>query len=200
MEGIIIWIIIIIVFAVVRSKKKPPVNRATTMFENSMKSVVNTQISAPPQPGVPTQVSAPPQTSMPTQTSVPPQTRVPSPKKTPAPPKTPKAVKPQMASSKKPEIVERAKQNAKKYSADVTLNELEETHQHSEHVAAAQTAAEEKGRLAHEAYHLGDSEALDRENLLGSTEDLMVKGFDGNLSFQRDFLSEGMDMINRFVV
>ena len=28
----------------------------------------------------------------------------------------------------------------------------------------------------------------------------MVKGYDGNLSFERDFLGEAMDMINRFTL
>lgn len=38
------------------------------------------------------------------------------------------------------------------------------------------------------------------ENLIGKVEDLIVMGYSGNLSFERDFLGEGMDMINRYVV
>jgi len=30
--------------------------------------------------------------------------------------------------------------------------------------------------------------------------DLMIKGYDGNLCFERDFVGEGMDMISRFTV
>ena len=37
-----------------------------------------------------------------------------------------------------------------------------------------------------------------QESMLGSVEDLMVKGYDGNLCFERDFLGEAMDMISRF--
>ena len=38
------------------------------------------------------------------------------------------------------------------------------------------------------------------ENLLGTVEDLMVKGYEGHLCFERDFVGEAMDMINRFTV
>ena len=31
-------------------------------------------------------------------------------------------------------------------------------------------------------------------------EDLMIKGYDGKLPFERDFVGEGMDMISRFTV
>ena len=36
--------------------------------------------------------------------------------------------------------------------------------------------------------------------MLGNIEDLMIKGYDGNLCFERDFVSEGLDMISRFTV
>lgn len=38
------------------------------------------------------------------------------------------------------------------------------------------------------------------ESMLGSIEDLMIKGYDGNLCFERDFIGEAMDMISRFTV
>lgn len=41
---------------------------------------------------------------------------------------------------------------------------------------------------------------VEDESLLGSVEDLMVKGYDGNLNFERDFVGEAMDMINRFTL
>lgn len=37
------------------------------------------------------------------------------------------------------------------------------------------------------------------ESLLGNIEDLMVKGYDGELSFERDFVAEALDMINSFI-
>lgn len=239
MEGLIIWFIIIVIFAIATGKKKQQstkprgeylreklqnnpanehVSEVVSSVEDGLKGIT-TSINRFVETGsfhVSDQTDkeakyeeiianaskvAEPESSSKTVASVRTSKTVVSAKtpKTAAPAKTPKAVAPQMKSSKKPEIVERAKQNANKYSADVTLKELELDHQHEERVAAAVTEAENRRVLAHEAYHLGDHEALDRETLLGSTEDLIVKGFDGNLSFQRDFLAEGLDMINRFV-
>lgn len=38
------------------------------------------------------------------------------------------------------------------------------------------------------------------ESQLGRVEDLIVKGYEGNLCFERDFLAEAMDMLNCFTV
>jgi hypothetical protein len=62
---------------------------------------------------------------------------------------------------------------------------MEAEHNHSERVSAA------------EHHHPED---IIPDNMLGSVEDLMVKGYDGNLCFERDFVGEGLDMISRFTV
>ena len=80
-------------------------------------------------------------------------------------------------------IVERAKANTDAKKPDVTLETMEAEHNHSERVSAA----------VH--YHPED---ILPESMLGTVEDLMVKGFDGNLCFERDFVGEGLDMISRF--
>ena len=49
---------------------------------------------------------------------------------------------------------------------------------------------------AHVSKHVEEQDA----QLLGTVEDLMVKGYDGKLSFERDFLGEAMDMINSFCI
>lgn len=82
-------------------------------------------------------------------------------------------------------ILERAKDNARERIEDVTLNTMEAEHNHSERVSPA--------------VHNHSEDVLE-ENLLGSISDLMVKGYDGNLCFERDFLGEAMDMIGRFTV
>ena len=82
-------------------------------------------------------------------------------------------------------IVERAIENAEEEKPDVTLTQLEEEHGHSAHVAPA----------VH--YHPEDEIP---ENMLGTIDDLMIKGYDGNLCFERDFVGEAMDMISRFTV
>lgn len=99
-----------------------------------------------------------------------------------------------------PDIVQRAKSNTKKYEADETLHELESEHKHSEKVSSAEAAYVAKDRAEHLKMHMEPTPSVEDENLLGSIEDLMVKGYDGNLSFERDFLGEAMDMINRFTL
>lgn len=36
------------------------------------------------------------------------------------------------------------------------------------------------------------------QSMFGSVEDLIAMGYSGNLEFERDFLGEGLDMINNF--
>lgn len=38
----------------------------------------------------------------------------------------------------------------------------------------------------------------DDENLMKTVEDLIVKGYEPNLTFERDFIAEGMDLLNRY--
>lgn len=82
-------------------------------------------------------------------------------------------------------ILQRAKANAEEDKVDVTLTTMEAEHNHSERVAPA-------------VHH--HTEDVLPESMLGSVEDLMVKGFDGNLCFERDFVGEAMDMISHFTV
>ena len=82
-------------------------------------------------------------------------------------------------------ILQRAKGNTNEQKEDVTLNTMEAEHNHSERVSAA-------------VHH--HPEDIIPENMLGTIEDLMIKGYDGNLCFERDFVGEAMDMINRFTV
>ena len=42
-----------------------------------------------------------------------------------------------------------------------------------------------------------DNEENSQEDLLGPVYDLMVKGPDTSIAFERDFLAEGMDMLNK---
>ena len=82
-------------------------------------------------------------------------------------------------------IVDRAKTNTNANKVDITLETMEAEHNHSERVAAA----------THD-----HPEDVMPESMLGNIEDLMVKGYDGNLCFERDFVGEGLDMISRFTV
>ena len=80
-------------------------------------------------------------------------------------------------------ILQRAKANAQEDKEDVTLRSLEESHGHSAHVAPA-------------VHH--HPEDVIPENSLDKIQDLIVKGYEGNLCFERDFVGEAMDMVNRF--
>lgn len=80
-------------------------------------------------------------------------------------------------------ILQRAKSNAEEDKEDVTLRSLEESHGHSAHVEPA--------------VHNHPEDEIP-ENSLEKIEDLMVKGYEGNLCFERDFVGEAMDMVNRF--
>ncbi len=80
-------------------------------------------------------------------------------------------------------ILQRAKGNAAEDSEDATLRSLEESHGHSAHVAPA-------------VHHHPEDEIP--ENMIGKIEDLMVKGYEVDLCFERDFVGEAMDMVSRF--
>lgn len=43
-----------------------------------------------------------------------------------------------------------------------------------------------------------DNEENSQEDLLGPVYDLMVQGPDTSIAFERDFLAEGMDMLNKY--
>ena len=96
-----------------------------------------------------------------------------------------KATRVQSARAQTTTIVDRAKANVDEKKVDVTLETMEREHNHSERVAAA-------------IHH--HPEDVMPESMLGSIEDLMIKGYDGNLCFERDFVGEGLDMISRFTV
>ena len=80
-------------------------------------------------------------------------------------------------------ILQRAKANAEEDKEDVTLRSLEESHGHSAHVAPA--------------VHNHPEDEIP-ENSLEKIQDLMVKGYEADLCFERDFVGEAMDMVNRF--
>ena len=82
-------------------------------------------------------------------------------------------------------ILERAVKNADEDKVDVTLETMEREHNHSERVSPA------------EHHHPED---VIPDYMLGTIEDLMIKGYDGNLCFERDFVGEAMDMISRFTI
>lgn len=100
-----------------------------------------------------------------------------------------------------PNIVERAKANSQRYAAsDETLSELEKQHGHSERVSSAVADYVEKEREEHRRMHEESAPGVEETSLLGSVEDLMVKGYSGSLSFERDFIGEAAEMLAAFTM
>lgn len=91
-----------------------------------------------------------------------------------------------------PDIVVRAKINNDHFNEDDTLAEIEKMHGHKEN--------EPPIMIEHEAVcmtHAADADAaFPQESIFGSAQDLIVKGYDGNMDFDRDFIAEAMEMIN----
>ena len=108
----------------------------------------------------------------------------------------PKSVNQYSASKKNISIVEKAKMNNAKLAQDETLKEIETLHSHQEkheaekvqHSAACQTLKTDADAI------------LAEESVLGTIDELMAKGYSGNLNFDRDFVGEAMDMISSFTV
>ena len=98
-----------------------------------------------------------------------------------------------------PDIVQRAVKNNARFADDTTQKELEAMHGHSE---AQQRLAQEHSRNCQTLHTKAADGAkiieAETQRMFGSVEDLIAMGYSGNLEFERDFLGEGLDMINNF--
>ena len=98
-----------------------------------------------------------------------------------------------------PDIVQRAVKNNARFADDTTQKEIETMHGHSE---AQQKMAQEHSRNC-QTLHTKAAEGAkvieaETQSMFGSVWDLIAMGYSGNLEFERDFLGEGLDMINNF--
>ena len=114
----------------------------------------------------------------------------------PQSPQRKKRVQPQQSN---PDIVQRAVKNNARFADDTTQKELETMHGHSE---AQQRLAQEHSRNCQTLHNKAADGAkiieAETQSMFGSVEDLIAMGYSGNLEFERDFLGEGLDMINNF--
>lgn len=105
----------------------------------------------------------------------------------------------QRAQQSNPDIVQRAVKNNARFADDTTQKELETMHGHSE---AQQRMAQEHSRNCQTLHTKAADGAkiieAETQSMFGSVEDLIAMGYSGNLEFERDFLGEGLDMINNF--
>lgn len=98
-----------------------------------------------------------------------------------------------------PDIVQRAVKNNARFADDTTQKEIETMHGHSE---AQQRLAQEHSRNCR-TLHTKEADGAkiieaETQSMFGSVDDLIAMGYSGNLEFERDFLGEGLDMINNF--
>ena len=111
-------------------------------------------------------------------------------------PRPQQRVQPQQSN---PDIVQRAVKNNARFADDTTQKELETMHGHSE---AQQRIAQEHSRNCQTLHNKAADGAkiieAETQSMFGSVEDLIAMGYSGNLEFERDFLGEGLDMINNF--
>jgi len=111
-------------------------------------------------------------------------------------PRPQQRVQPQQSN---PDIVQRAMKNNARFADDTTQKELETMHGHSE---AQQRMAQEHSRNCQTLHTKAADGAkiieAETQSMFGSVEDLIAMGYSGNLEFERDFLGEGLDMINNF--
>ena len=98
-----------------------------------------------------------------------------------------------------PDIVQRAVKNNARFADDTTQKEIETMHGHSE---AQQRLAQEHSRNCQTLHTKAADGAkimeAETQSMFGSVYDLIAMGYSGNLEFERDFLGEGLDMINNF--
>ncbi len=110
-----------------------------------------------------------------------------------------RAQQPQRPQQSNPDIVQRAVKNNARFADDTTQKELETMHGHSE---AQQKMAQEHSRNCQTLHNKAADGAkiieAETQSMFGSVEDLIAMGYSGNLEFERDFLGEGLDMINNF--
>lgn len=111
-------------------------------------------------------------------------------------PRPQQRVQPQQSN---PDIVQRAVKNNARFADDTTQKELETMHGHSE---AQQRIAQEHSRNCQTLHNKAADGAkiieAETQSMFGSVWDLIAMGYSGNLEFERDFLGEGLDMINNF--
>ena len=111
-------------------------------------------------------------------------------------PRPQQRVQPQQSN---PDIVQRAMKNNARFADDTTQKELETMHGHSE---AQQRIAQEHSRNCQTLHNKAADGAkiieAETQSMFGSVWDLIAMGYSGNLEFERDFLGEGLDMINNF--
>lgn len=94
----------------------------------------------------------------------------------------------------------RPQQTSRKQAASQAYRATQK--QESYRTAQEQTTGRQKDILARATgnVHENDVDELERQDLMGTVENLMIMGYQPKLSYQRDFLAEGIEMLNTYTV
>lgn len=95
----------------------------------------------------------------------------------------------------KSDILSRAKENVRENESDTMQQEL--------HTEVCREYREAAYKSADVAVHKALSDQCDtseESDIIKKVNDLMITGYSGDLEFERDFIAEGVDMLNRFSI
>ncbi len=112
--------------------------------------------------------------------------------------------RPQQATRK--QAASQAYRNAQKQESYRTAQEQKTyraaQEQKTYRAAQEQAAGQQKDILARAADNVreNDVDELEQQDLMGTVENLMIMGYQPELSYQRDFLAEGIAMLNTYTV
>lgn len=93
----------------------------------------------------------------------------------------------------KTDILTRAKENVQEEEQDVFKQEV-----HAEVCSEYRSHAETAPNLTAHAGHSPECVAEDASDIIKRVNDLIVMGYDGSMDFDRDFIAEGVEMLNSF--
>ena len=101
----------------------------------------------------------------------------------------------QQASNAKTDILSKARENVKETVQDAVLQQT--------HAEVCRDYRENGNVTMHVDTHKAVSEYCDtgeESDIIKKVNDLIVTGYSGDMTFERDFIAEGIDILNRFTV
>lgn len=102
-------------------------------------------------------------------------------------------VSPYASQAAKTDILSRAKENVKEEAQDGFKQES-----HAAVCSEYRSHAETKPDMAAHMSHSPECDFDAESDILKRVNDLIVMGYDGNMEFDRDFIAEGVEMLNSF--
>lgn len=97
--------------------------------------------------------------------------------------------------ARKDDILSRAKENVRENEVDLLQQQM--------HAEVCRDFRENEHTALNVLHHKATAELCDtgeESDIIHKVNDLMITGYSGNLNFDRDFIAEGIDMINSYMV